>query len=576
MADLYEKVMDVAKRRGFLWPSFEIYGGSAGFYDYGPLGTGMKRRLESFWRRIYCIEEGFHEIETTLIGIESVFDASGHLKCFTDPIVVCKKCGEAFRADHLLDGVRDISIPEIDKLVKSSGVVCPACGGELGDVEEYNLMFSTHIGPGSKRRGYLRPETAQGIFTNFERLLRFYGGKLPFGIVQIGKAFRNEISPRQGVIRLREFTQAELELFVHPNDKKHPNFDRFSSKRIPLLPAPNQIKGEDAVEMKLKDAVENGIIAHEVLGYHIALCWDFLIRAGLDPKKLRFRQHLPEEMAHYAADCWDAEALTERFGWIELVGIADRTDYDIKAHALKSGKELKVFCEYKKPKKKTIVDVRVDMGKLGPLFKEESSKVADAIKKLPKEELEKDKIKVEVDGKTFEVDGGVVEVVQREIEVKGEKVTPHVVEPSFGIDRIMYTLLEHSYYEDFVEGEIRKVLKLRPKLAPIPIAVLPLMSKPELIDPAKKIVHEIRKSGFMCEYDERGFIGKRYRRFDEIGTPYCITTDYQTLEDDTVTIRDRDTMRQVRVPMKEINKVVHNLILETWNFEKMRERYINI
>ena len=287
MADLYEKVMDVAKRRGFIWPSFEIYGGSAGFYDYGPFGTTMKRRLESLWRRIYCIEEGFYEIETTLIGIESVFDASGHLKCFTDPIVVCKKCGEAFRADHLLDEVRNASTVkteklELDRLIKDSGVVCPECGGELGDVEEYNLMFLTYIGPGSKRRGYLRPETAQGIFIDFERLLRFHGGKLPFGIAQIGKAFRNEISPRQGVIRLREFTQAELEVFVHPDEKKHPNFDRFLSQEIPLLPASRQMKGEDAVKMSLGEAVDKGVIAHEILGYHIGLCWEFLIRAGLD------------------------------------------------------------------------------------------------------------------------------------------------------------------------------------------------------------------------------------------------------------------------------------------------------
>jgi len=573
-SDTYEKVMDLAKRRGYVWQSFEIYGGSAGFYDYGPLGAALKRRLEDSWRRLYCTENGYYEIDSTYIGVESVFNASGHLSSFTDLITVCTQCKEPFRADHLLPPSVEVygaSSEELTSMLKDYSVVCPVCGGALGPVEEYNLMFSTNIGPGTMRRGYLRPETAQGIFINFQRLLRFNGNKLPFGVAQVGRAFRNEISPRQGMIRLREFTQAELELFVHPHKKDDAGFETFREMEVPLLSVARQEERKEPIMVKLGDAVSEGIIAHETLAHQIGLCWTYLLKIGLDPERLRLRQHLPDEMAHYAMDCWDAEAYSERFGWIEIVGIADRTDYDLKAHMKFSGEDLNVFYEYPEPVHRRVTEVKIDMSKLGPLFRSDAKAVADAIQALPPEYLEEDPIKVEVEGKEFNVPRSLVSVEEKIVEIKGERIIPHVIEPSFGIDRILYMLLEHSYNEDEVEGEIRRVLRLNPHVAPIPIAVLPLMSKQELISPAKRLVDDLRKRGIWCEYDEGAFIGRRYRRFDEVGTPYCITIDYQTLEDSTVTIRERDSLEQVRVALEEIPHVVHNLIHGIWDFEKLKK-----
>ena len=229
--DKYDKVFELAKSRGFIWPSFEIYGGASGFYDYGPMGATLKRKIEDAWRRFYCVGEGFYEIEAPTIGVEAIFEASGHVGGFADPMTVCQKCKESFRADHIIkgqmeipDGLKKEQLTEIIRANRDK-ICCPECGGPLGDVYDFNLMFQTWIGPGQKKKGYMRPETAQGMFIDFPRLLRFYREKLPFGVTQIGKSYRNEISPRQGVIRLREFTQAEVEVFVDPREKnKHPKF----------------------------------------------------------------------------------------------------------------------------------------------------------------------------------------------------------------------------------------------------------------------------------------------------------------------------------------------------------------
>ncbi|MFI5384239.1 MAG: glycine--tRNA ligase, partial [Methanosarcina thermophila] len=381
--DKYEKVFELAKRRGFLWNSFELYGGSRGFYDYGPLGCALKRRIEQIWREFYVIQEGFMEIECPTIGIEEVFIASGHVGGFSDPLCECMNCKEAFRADHLVEDVTNaagaLSAEDLTKVIKEKGITCPECGGELGEAYEFNLMFKTTIGPGTGRQGYLRPETAQGMFVDFPRLARFYRDKLPFGAVQIGKSYRNEIAPRQGVIRLREFTQAECEIFVDPRNKKHPNFERFADKELVLYSQKGQVKGEP-FRMTVGEAVKTGVIAHEVLGYNIALTNEFLTKIGIDPAKLRFRQHLTDEMAHYAVDCWDAEIETDRFGWVEVVGIADRTDYDLKAHARVSKTELYVYVEYEEPKMVTRFTVKPNMGKLGPVFKGKAKAVADALK----------------------------------------------------------------------------------------------------------------------------------------------------------------------------------------------------
>lgn len=580
MADKYEQVLELAKRRGFLWNSFELYGGTAGFFDYGPLGAMLKRRVENIWRDIFVINEGYYEIEAPTIGIEDIFIASGHVDGFSDPLTECQKCHEAFRADHLVQDLVEnpdtLSAEELTVVIGKNNVKCPECGGKLGSAYEFNLMFKTSIGPGGKRMGYLRPETAQGMFVDFPRLLKFYRDHLPFGATQIGKAYRNEISPRQGVIRLREFTQAEAEIFIDPRDKTHPKFKDVADMVMNLYSQEGQASGETK-QMSLGEAVKNGIIAHEFLAYCLAMTHKFLIRVGVSPEKMRFRQHMLDEMAHYAADCWDAEILSDRFGWVEVVGIADRTDFDLKAHAKQSQKELSVYVAYDSPRKIQKFVVKPDMGVLGPLFKGKAAKVANALKALKAEELSGDVIEVTVDGEKIKINKESVKFETITEEIHGENIIPHVIEPSFGIDRITYSLLEHSYFEEEAKekieddeeesGEKRIVLRLPPEVAPVQAAVLPLLSRDELIKPGTEIVNKLRKAGILVAFDDSGTIGRRYRRNDEIGTPYSITVDYQTLEDATVTIRDRDTMKQVRAPINDIENNVYDLIYRGKSFE---------
>lgn len=598
--DKYEKVFELAKRRGFLWNSFELYGGSRGFYDYGPLGSTLKRRIEQTWREFYVIQEGFMEIECPTIGIEDVFIASGHVGGFSDPLCECMNCKEAFRADHLVEHVMSaagtLSAEDLTRVIKENEVKCPECGGDFGEAYEFNLMFKTTIGPGTGRQGYLRPETAQGMFVDFQRLSRFYRDKLPFGAVQIGKSYRNEIAPRQGVIRLREFTQAECEIFVDPRNKKHPNFERFADKELILYSQEAQKKGE-SFRMTVREAVKAGVIAHEFLGYNIALTNEFLTKVGINPAKLRFRQHLKDEMAHYAIDCWDAEIETDRFGWVEMVGIADRTDYDLKAHARVSKTELYVYVEYDEPRMITRFAINPNMGKLGPAFKGKARAVSDALKQLSEEELSKGEIKVTVDGEELTISPDMVSFAEETVKVSGENVIPHVIEPSYGIDRIFYGVMEHAFDEENVaqkatesglkgaeeagkeseavkdenevegEEEARLVMHFSSAVAPVQVAVLPLLTRKELSDPAKEIVVKLREKTLLVNYDDSGTIGRRYRRNDEIGTPYSVTVDYDTLEDGTVTIRDRDSMRQVRAPIKEIENLLYELIYRGRGFE---------
>ncbi|MBK7386402.1 MAG: glycine--tRNA ligase [Methanothrix sp.] len=553
--DRNELVNELARRRGFLWPAFELYGGAAGFYDYGPLGAPLKRRIEDIWRQYFVISEGFAEIEAPTIGVEGIFQASGHLSGFSDPLTGCKECKEVYRADHLIKHIVEVpdalSNEEIFQCMQENEIVCPECGGELSTVYEFNLMFKTMIGPENKMAGYLRPETAQGMFINFPRLLRYFRGALPFAAVQIGKSYRNEISPRQGVIRLREFTQAEAEIFIDPRDKSHPRFSDIQDIRMKFYSQEAQERGEEE-EMSFGQAVERGVVAHQILAYYVARTYQYLLEVGIDPQRLRFRQHKADEMAHYAADCWDAEVLLDRLGWIELVGVADRTDYDLKAHTAISKVNLSVFVHYDQPQKRKKIVVKPDFKALGPMFKSKAKAVGEALRSLAPEELAGEKIQVSVDGERIDIDPALVSFEEVEEEVRGEEVVPHVIEPSFGIDRILYSILDHSYYEDEIDGEKRAVLRLKPQIAPIEVAVLPLMDRSELVGPAKEILEELRSRGMRTDYDTSGSIGRRYRRNDEIGTPYEVTVDYETIEEGTVTIRDRDSMSQVRVPRWQV------------------------
>src|SRR5665648_47338 len=566
--DIYDKVIELAKRRGFLWPSFELYGGAAGFYDYGPLGATLKRRIENIWREMYVINEGYMEIEGPTVGVEDVFIASGHVGGFSDPITVCAGCAEPFRADHLVEGVVEypdtLSTEQLTQIIRKHNIKCPECEGALGDVNTFNLMFSTTIGPGSKRTGYMRPETAQGMFVNFQRLSRYYREKLPFGATQIGKSYRNEISPRQGVIRLREFTQAECEIFIDPKEKGHSNFGAVADDVLVLLPAKSQESGDGSVvKMTARQAVDDGLIAHEFLAYQVALTQRFLLRVGIDAARLRFRQHQSTEMAHYAIDCWDAEIQTGRFGWVETVGIADRTDYDLMAHAKHSKTELAVYVAFDKPQEVTTTKMKPNMGAMGPRFKGKAKAISDALKELDVSSVSGD-VTVNVEGEDMVVTSDLFEVVTATEVVHGKRQVPHVIEPSYGIDRIFYCLMEHAFREEVVEagtdaddddadggdsgeGQVRIALGLKSEVAAVQVAVLPLLTREELMGPARQIVAALQARKLLVNYDDSGTVGKRYRRNDEIGTPYCVTIDYETIENvpNTVTVRDRDSMKQI-------------------------------
>jgi glycyl-tRNA synthetase len=426
------------------------------------------------------------------------------------------------------------------------------------EVFNFNLMFSTTIGPGSQRVGYLRPETAQGMFVDFSRLLRFYRDKLPFGAVQIGKSYRNEISPRQGMIRLREFTQAEAEIFVHPLEKnRHPSFMRYKEYRMPLLTYVQQQRCEYPVELSMQEAVDRGIIANEYVAYYVALTHELLVAIGIRPERLRFRQHLPDERAHYATDCWDAEVFSPRFGWVETVGIADRTDYDLLAHASQSCTPMTVFIQYDKPKKTSRRRIIPNMSVLGKQYRTKAKAIFSALETaIPTP----DGADIQFGDEKIHIPAHLFEVRDEVIETRGEDIVPHVIEPSYGIDRMCYAVLEQAYDEDTADGEKRTVLRLSPKVAPVQVAVFPLMTRDGLDAIADDITHLFHKNGILSEYDDSGAIGRRYRRQDEIGTPFAITIDYDTKVNNTVTLRDRDTMKQVRIPVADLVETVRALI----------------
>ena len=568
--DTYDKVTELARRRGFVWPSSEIYGSVAGFIDYGPLGAMLKRRIENIWRHFYVVQEGYYEIECQTVVIEPIYVASGHVGGFSDKMFQCPHCQEYLRADHVAEAfgiphAGTMSKEELHDVLKDKE--CPACGKVLGEVEvfDFNLMFTTSIGPGGQRKGYLRPETAQGMFVDFPRLLRFYRDHLPFGAVQIGKSYRNEISPRQGMIRLREFTQAEAEIFVHPNEKNHPFFNRYANYSMPLCGIAQQEKDEPAIVRTMRQAVDEGIIANEYVAYYVAMTHDILTTVGFNPEKIRFRQHMPDERAHYATDCWDAEAFSDRFGWVEIVGIADRTNYDLKAHSRVSGQKNTVFVQYPEPKKEHQKAILPNYGKMGPVFRGKAKAVAEAMAQATPEA---DGIHLTIDGEAILVTPDMYTVKDEIVDVFGEEVMPHVIEPSYGIDRICYMVLEHAYAEDMADGETRTVMRFKNGVAPVQVAVLPLMARDGLDTIARDIVQELQNEGIQTEYDDAGAIGRRYRRQDEIGTPLCITVDYDTKEDGTVTLRDRDSMKQIRGKKEEILAKIPLLLKNKITFDK--------
>jgi len=420
--DLMEKIVNLSKRRGFVFQSADIYGGSRSTYDYGPIGVQLLRNVKDFWwRTMVQLRHDVVGIDAAIIGPPAVFEASGHLANFSDPLVECRECNERFRVDQLEDNN-----------------VCPNCGAEnsFTEAKEFNLMFKTHAGPveGSGNEVYLRPETAQGMFTNFMNVQTTTRKKPPFGIAQIGKSFRNEITPRNFVFRTREFEQMEMEFFVPPEDAQT-WYEYWRNER-----------------------------------------YEWYVDLGIPESMLMMRDHDEDELSHYSSGTADVE-FKFPWGWGELEGIANRGDYDLTQHANHSGARI----EY--------------------------------------------------------VDSG-----------SGERYVPHVIEPAAGATRAWLAFMVAAYHEEMVNDDVRTVLKLDHRLAPYQVAVLPLSKKDVLIEPCEKILAMLQPH-YMVDYDITQAIGKRYRRQDEIGTPLCITVDFDTLDDNAVTVRDRDTMEQVRVPI---------------------------
>ncbi len=572
--DKYEKIVELARRRGFFWPAYEIYGGVSGFYELGPLGTLLKKNIENKWREWFIRrhQEYVVEIETPVITPSKVLEASGHVEHFTDPIVECLKCGRVFRADHLVEEklglkVEGMSVEEIGKIIKEHDLRCPVCGGPLGNVRLFNLLFQTTIGPYKGNVGYLRPEAAQGMFVAFKRVYEAMRARLPIGIAQIGRVARNEISPRQGMIRLREFTIMEVEFFFDPEEPECPLLSRVADTKLRILTGEAKKRGEEEPEeYTVEEAVREKVIINPWLAYWMAVARDFVHELGVPYDNMFFEDKLPHERAHYSSQTFDQLVRVSRWGWVEVSGHSYRGDYDLSRHMKYSGQDLRVFKSYPQPIKTKVKKLLVNKGLLGKDFKAESKKIIEKLNSMSIDEVEKqlrEKGYVVVDG--YRIDERYVKVVEVEEKISGKHFIPHVVEPSFGAERLLYITLEYAYREK----DDRVVLSLPRDLAPIQVAVFPLLTKKELVAKAREIYNMLVDQGFYVVYDESGSIGRRYARVDEIGVPAAITVDYQTLEDDTVTLRDRDTWKQIRVPVQALVEVLQKFIYRNLDLEQL-------
>jgi len=478
--------MKLALERGFYFPSCEIYADAqAGFWEYGPTGVNMKNKFLELWRRELLRRDDMLEIDGSQIMSKSVYVASGHLDNFTDPIIKCRNCGATLRADKYIIEKTGKEIPEllsgneIDKIIHENDLRCPSCQGTFFESNRFNMMFKVDIGP-SKEEAYLRPETCQSIFVDFPRIFKTMRGRLPLAVAQVGKSFRNEISPRQSLLRLREFYQAEIEVFCNPsklNDLSKFEKVKTTSLRLFIKDTYHTISAEEAVK--------EGYLPNKLVAYYLSLLTLFYSKTGIIMERTRFRQLSDEEKAFYASTAFDFEVETS-IGWLELVACNYRSDYDLKKHSAISKQNLYVT----DPSDNT-------------------------------------------------------------------KVLPHLFELSMGIDRSIYSILEHSYYAD-IEAK-RVVLRLVTPIAPILIGVLPLVTKDGLREKAQDIYSKL-KLDYSTFYDESGSIGRRYRRLEEIGAPLALTIDNQTMKDDTVTIRYRDTMLQERVKVSEVSNFLDAII----------------
>jgi len=599
------KMEDLLKRRFFYDQSFAIYGGVTGQFDFGPMGCAMKSNLLAAWRNFFVLEEQMLEVDCTVLTPEPVLAASGHVERFADLMVKDLKNGECFRLDHLIKAHLDKICSEKkttaetkaeceDIVVRLDGMnkqemadvmvkfdmKSPVTGNDLSEPIEFNLMFETHIGPSGAVRGFLRPETAQGVFVNFKRLLEFNSGKLPFAAAQIGNAFRNEISPRSGLIRVREFTMAEIEHFCDPSDKAHPKFCNVAYTEMTLYSANNQMAGQSAARQTIGSAVSTGLVANETLGYFMARIQQFLLKIGVDPSRCRFRQHMGNEMAHYACDCWDAELLTS-YGWVECVGCADRSAFDLNQHYKATGVKLCAEKRLATPVIRDVAEVVPNKGPLGKTFKKEAKAVTDKLAQLSLEEIEKVEEELKAGSAQVKVGDNDVTLTPDMVNVKRfqktvhvEEIIPSVIEPSFGIGRIMYAIFEHNF-KSRPDDEQRNFFSLPPVIAPLKCSVLPLSNNPDFGPLVSDLSSALTESDVSHKVDDSsGSIGKRYARTDEIAIPYGITVDFDSLkEPHTVTLRERDSTLQVRISADEVAEVVRKLSVGRMTWEQVTLKY---
>jgi glycyl-tRNA synthetase len=598
------KMEDLIKRRFFYDQSFAIYGGITGQFDFGPMGCALKSNMIQLWRKYFIMQEQMLEVDCSILTPEPVLKASGHVERFADLMTKDVKSGECFRLDHLIKAhlekvksekntkaelkaeIEDILVKldgmtadDMSALMKRFDMKSPISGNELTPPIEFNLMFNTQIGPSGLVKGFLRPETAQGIFVNFKRLLEFNQGRLPFAAAQIGNSFRNEISPRSGLLRVREFTMCEIEHFC--DSKDHPKFESIKDTKMLLYSANNQEQGKPAEIVTIGQAVADGMVNNETLGYFMARIHLYLIAVGIDPKKLRFRQHMGNEMAHYACDCWDAECLSS-YGWVECVGCADRSAYDLTQHTKATGIRLAAEKKLPAPKQVEVVEAVANKAAIGKEFKKDAKAINDALSALDNAALEQLQSKLDSEGEytlatasgQFKLTPNLVSVKKEQKTVHVEEIIPSVIEPSFGVGRILYCILEHNF--KMREGdEQRTYFALPAAVAPMKCAVLPLSGNAEFHPFVRELSQELTFVDVTHKVDDSsGSIGRRYARTDELGVPYAVTVDFDTIkEPHTVTLRERDNMGQVRILLSEVPAVVRDLANSKISWADVEKKY---
>ena len=549
------------------------------------------------WRKHFILNESMLEMECTCLTPEAVLKTSGHVDRFTDLMVKDLESGECFRADKLLEEAIDALIEssptmpiqeqedhlriqrqadaftptEIDELLIKYDCKGPT-GNPYSPSFPFNLMFKTSIGPEGTSVGYLRPETAQGLFVNFKRLLDYNSQKMPFAAAQIGLGFRNEIAPRGGLLRVREFCMGEIEHFVNPSDKSHPSFPTVADKELVLFGRDDQLGSGKTSTITMGDAVKSGLVNNETLGYFMARTQLFMERIGMDPTRLRFRQHLATEMAHYAADCWDLE-IQSSYGWVECVGHADRACYDLAVHAKATNTSMVATLKLDDPQEMEIAKLKFDRKMLGKAFKGDQRVVSGLLEGLAEDwnTFAPIATALEADGKTtvdgFEITTEMLSWTKTIKKVHEIKFTPSVIEPSFGMGRILYSLLEHSFYQRDAD-EQRCVMRFNPQVAPQKCAVLPISASPETNAVVDEIAASLMDSDLSARVDKStASLGRRYARSDEVGVPFAVTVDFETLADDTVTLRERDSTVQIRLPKGDVTRLIFDIVHNRTNWE---------